>query len=1057
MIMRLRPAVSHSRIHLAGALRVLAPLALILAAGGMGCFRATGISRPDVVVEEIATTGGDRVSGLKATAGPGDYYLGNDSVHLAVDGAVYGDREGQLGAASGGAILDVGSISLDQSFHRVSMPTDLVERLGLVANQDPELPVVIDRFIPSSNGSSSSLEMQGGLLDTKGKLGAAKDAQGRVNGVSVVHRITLNKADAFFLLETTLTNGSGATLSVRNVGDFLSQRGGGLRFVVPAVTTFTGTPLNTWGVEIPGSDFTAPLTSSVVAPMVGLMGAESAANTSDFHASLGILPLDVDGVLVASDPQRALTENRPKFPGRLVVGSPAVTNLAAGQSVRYRRRLYITGGSSYIGSLPAQTTTIFTLMTQARAGFRTEDVGYLAYTSSGTAVRGGPLQAEFKFERYTYTGSLAFNLADPANPANQPANWRLERVEWREPADIAAGISSIGMFLPAIPDGTSGQSQRYRITARNSLQQSSPLYLGTNSLDTTRPALATPMTPSKTQNWQVLEALSPERDLVTDGYGNVLRQLQTAHTFSARQSGTLEFGGINPLRITLQGIGVADPSMQRVRRLSTAYNEILKGKLSAGANYGSYQYTAGNQVFGTAFGAVAASTSAFFPPGDYVAYASRGPLSHLESLPVKAFEGQADTAHAFVVTPPTQPAGWTSFDVPGPTQVTSGGFNPGELLTSAVAEGVQVVTRTEEDALSDPSALQAEFRSEIDNILLVSDAQRAPLGSDPFVVGARSASLSDGFATALFTPAPSTDRNGGARPSKGWNLADFITQAEGGYTVIHRPRGPGGLFLVRGFNRTVALGSGVNAWWTATGPASLGKRLGDFDALELLRGEGFDPANPTAWMTEFTAVRDDWYALLNQQTPTAFTKGLGLSSARYSLDTPVGLARTYLKTGAATLSQSALTPVLTALRSGAAVASTGPMLDVSVSGIGPGGLVTGPVASVSLSIALYAPDWVPVDEVRVVVNGSITPIPVPLSSFTASTTDFRLRTATVTVPMPAGKDAWVVVEAGVARSTTGVYRAGTPWNKIMKGLYPIAVTNPIFVDVTGGGYTPPGL
>ena len=1057
MIMRLRPAVALSRTPLAGTLQVLVPLALILAAGSMGCFRATGISRPDVVVEEIAATGGDRVSGLKATAGPGDYYLGNDSVHLAVDGAVYGDREGQLGAPSGGAILDVGSIALDQSFHRVSMPTDLLERLGLVANQDPDLPVVVDRFTPSSNGGSVSLEMQGGLLDTKGKLGAAKDAQGRVTGVSVVHRITLGKADAFFLLETTVTNGSGATLPLRNVGDYLSQRGGGLRFVVPAVSTFTGTPLNTWGVEIPGSDFAAPLTSSVVAPMVGLMGAESAANTSDYHASLGILPLDVDGALVASDPQQALTENRPKFPGRLVVGSPAVANLPTGQSVKYRRRLYIVGGASYVSSLPAQTTTIFTLMTQARAGFRTEDMGYLAYTSSGTAVRGGPLQAEFKFERYTYTGSLAFNLSDPANPANQPANWRLERVEWREPTDIAAGISSIGMFLPAIPDGTSGLSQRYRISARNTLQQSAPLYLGTNSLDTTRPALATPVTPSKTQNWSVLEAISPERDQVIDASGNILRQTQTAHSFSARQSGTLEFAGITPLRITLQGLGVADPNMQRVRRLTSAYNEILKGKLPVGTNYGSYQYTAGNQVFGTAFGSTAASTTMYFPAGDYVAYASRGPLSHLESLPVKAFEGQNDTSHGFVVTPPALPTGWTSFDVPAPTQATTGGFNPGELLSSAVAEGVQVVTRTEEDALTDPAALQSEFRSEIDNTFLVSDTQRAPIGSDPFVVGARSAALSDGFTTALFTPVPSTDRNGGARPSKGWNLADFITQAEGSFTVIHRPRGPGGLFTVRGFNRTVALGTGVNAWWTATGPASLGKRIGDFDALELLRGEGFDPANPTAWMVEVSAVRDDWYALLNQQTPTAFTKGLGLSSARYSLDTPVGLARTYLKTGTAVLSQGALTPVLTALRSGAAVASTGPMLDVSVSGVGPGGLVPGPAASVSVTIALYAPDWVPVDEVRVVVNGSSTPIPVPLSSFTASTADFRLRTATVTVPMPVGKDAWLVVEAGVARSTTGVYRAGSPWNKIMKGLYPIAVSNPIFVDVTGGGYTPPGL
>jgi len=63
----------------------------------------------------------------------------------------------------------------------------------------------------------------------------------------------------------------------------------------------------------------------------------------------------------------------------------------------------------------------------------------------------------------------------------------------------------------------------------------------------------------------------------------------------------------------------------------------------------------------------------------------------------------------------------------------------------------------------------------------------------------------------------------------------------------------------------------------------------------------------------------------------------------------------------------------------------------------------------------------------------------------------------VTIPMPATTDAWLVVEAGVTRNQTGPYLAGTPWNKIMKGIYPIAVTNPIFVDANGGGYTAPGL
>ncbi|HEX4845193.1 MAG TPA: hypothetical protein VFV26_03175, partial [Geothrix sp.] len=125
-------------------------MALILAAGGTGCFRATGLARPTVAVEEIPASGGDRLAGLKATSGPGDFYIGNDSVQLAVDGAAFGDREGQFGAPSGGAILDVGNIALDQSFKRVSMPTDLVERLGPVVNQDPDLPLVFDRYVPGT-------------------------------------------------------------------------------------------------------------------------------------------------------------------------------------------------------------------------------------------------------------------------------------------------------------------------------------------------------------------------------------------------------------------------------------------------------------------------------------------------------------------------------------------------------------------------------------------------------------------------------------------------------------------------------------------------------------------------------------------------------------------------------------------------------------------------------------------------------------------------------------------------------------------------------------------
>jgi hypothetical protein len=712
------------------------------------------------------------------------------------------------------------------------------------------------------------------------------------------------------------------------------------------------------------------------------------------------------------------------------------------------------GGRSYESLLPAQTTTVFSEMAQARAGLRGEEVGFLAFTPFGTAVRGGPLQAEFKFERYTYAG------LNPDAPVNlyDPANWRLERVEWGEPTEVPSGLSSVGILLPVVYNPGAKLSQRYRLSVRNAVQQGAPLYLGTNIFDTTRPGSPTAITLSTAQLWRVGEQLAPERAEVLDAAGNVIKDKQTIHAFSARQAGTLENGGLFPLRMTFLGLsGMPDPSVQRARQLSSIYSEVLKAKTGVSVNLGAYHYTAGNQVFGAAFGPVASAAGMYFSPGDYLVYATRGPLSHLDSLPVKAFDGQLNSYHGFVLVPAPLPSGWTSFDVPAPTQATTGGFNPGEMLSSAVAENVQVVARTEEDVLTDATALQAEFRAEID-IPAISDAQRVPIGNDPFVVGARSSNLADGFATALFTPAPTTDRNGGARPSKGWTLADFITQAEGGFTIVHRPRGPNGLFTLRGFDRTVPLGSGANAWWNLTGPLSLGKHQGDFDALELLRAEGCDPADPSAWFAEFKTVRADWFALLNQQAPGAFTKGLGLSSAKFSLDTPVGLARTYLKLGS-TIHQATLGPVLDALRSGAAVASTGPLLDVAISGVGPGGLATGGGPNVTLTISLYAPDWLPVDEVRVVVNGAA-PIQVPMASFAASATDFRLRTTTFVVPMPVGKDAWVVVEAGVPLSQTGPYQATpapTPWNKIMRGIYPIAVTNPIFVDVNGGGYTPPGL
>ena len=54
-----------------------------------------------------------------------------------------------------------------------------------------------------------------------------------------------------------------------------------------------------------------------------------------------------------------------------------------------------------------------------------------------------------------------------------------------------------------------------------------------------------------------------------------------------------------------------------------------------------------------------------------------------------------------------------------------------------------------------------------------------------------------------------------------------------------------------------------------------------------------------------------------------------------------------------------------------------------------------------------------------------------------------------------GTGAWIVVEAGVRLDQTGPYAVGTPWHDIQRGFYPIAVTNPIFINVTGLDYKHP--
>ncbi|HET8715620.1 MAG TPA: hypothetical protein VFM16_07340, partial [Holophagaceae bacterium] len=546
--------------------------------------------------------------------------------------------------------------------------------------------------------------------------------------------------------------------------------------------------------------------------------------------------------------------------------------------------------------------------------------------------------------------------------------------------------------------------------------------------------------------------------------------LRTSGDFATDATRKLTPGRFTFEAVNAQGVPdpAHDPALKRLRLMNSYFSSVTHAKTPiAGLDAGNYQFIGGNQGFGVNMLENSSPLFLQLPTGtfSYQVFETRGPLLPLASTRISAGQDNYSGIYAFTAFNLPMPSGYQAFDVPGPSQATTGGMLSGEELSSALAEGVAIVGRTEQDAYVDAKTLHDSFRLDFHTGDGATDPSRLSLiGGQPYVVAARTSSLAEGDFTALFT----TSRDGslpfgGAQASEGWSAADFIGQGGGTYVIAHRPRGPQGLFTAHPVAPGVALGTGANAWWSSTDPKSNGKRTGDFDAIELLRGEGCDPADPSAWFAEFKSVRTDWFNLLNLQTPASFTKALGLSSGVYSVDTPVGLARTYLNLGTAAPSQDDLSSVATALRSGAAVASTGPLLDVAVGTAGPGATVSGTNPSVTLTVNVWSASWVPVDEVRVVVNGTVASTApfgaTPASNgWTVDASDPRHWSRTFTVPMSSltgGKDGWIVVEAGVPLATTGAYAAGTPWNKVMKGIYPVAVTNPIFVDVDGGGYTAP--
>jgi hypothetical protein len=208
----------------------------------------------------------------------------------------------------------------------------------------------------------------------------------------------------------------------------------------------------------------------------------------------------------------------------------------------------------------------------------------------------------------------------------------------------------------------------------------------------------------------------------------------------------------------------------------------------------------------------------------------------------------------------------------------------------------------------------------------------------------------------------------------------------------------------------------------------------DFDTLEAFNGREITYYN----LDHTWDVLQDWFKLLNAGKRVVATGGSdthGLASSIFGY--PRNCVRTDRDTAfSGTFSTNRL---IDALRAGQVEVTSGPFIDATLEGCGPGQPCEVSGAGM-LSVTVSAPNWAPVDRLGVVVNGDVvTILPVDALPFTAD------------IPLSFTRDSWLVVWVDAATPARGPLPA-----ELSTPLPSMAFTNPIFIDADGDGqYRPP--
>lgn len=238
----------------------------------------------------------------------------------------------------------------------------------------------------------------------------------------------------------------------------------------------------------------------------------------------------------------------------------------------------------------------------------------------------------------------------------------------------------------------------------------------------------------------------------------------------------------------------------------------------------------------------------------------------------------------------------------------------------------------------------------------------------------------------------------------------------------------------------------------------------DFDVMEI------DNGGAASSYGALKRVRRDWLSLLNQAVEVGpagdrhILWGTGVSDTHRLVSELPGYSRTYVGAGddPAALDVKAFNDEV---RGGNMVLTAGPYVEFTVDNGGtPAEMgdvlgVTGG-GTVNLNITVKAAPWIPVEEVRVIKNGCViacynsTTVPAVLNDPPADQYDQTAAGVvrfSQTVTDSVSADSYFIVEASPNMPSSGTPDVDPVVDAVAAGLFPFAMTNPVFVDTDANG------